>query len=88
MQEGLAREFVSRVQNLRKESDFDVVQRIVVTADCDEELRAAVEAFADYCKGETLADEIRFVPLPDVEAIDLNGHAAKLSVVAATPPAS
>ncbi|MBR4170296.1 MAG: isoleucine--tRNA ligase [Kiritimatiellae bacterium] len=88
VQEGLAREFVSRVQNLRKESDFDVVQRIVVTADCDEELRAAVEAFADYCKGETLADEIRFVPLPDVEAIDLNGHAAKLSVVAATPPAS
>ncbi|MBQ7189873.1 MAG: isoleucine--tRNA ligase [Kiritimatiellae bacterium] len=84
VQEGLAREFVSRVQNLRKEADFDVVQRITVTVDGDAELRTAVESFADYCKGETLADEIRFAPLPDIEEVVLNGHSTKLSVAKVT----
>ena len=80
VQEGLAREFVSRIQNLRKEADYDVVQQIRVTVDGDAELRAAIEAYADYCKGETLADEIRFEPVSGAEAVVLNGHEAKLAV--------
>ena len=80
VQEGLAREFVSRIQNLRKEADYDVVQQIRVTVDGDAELRAAIEAYSDYCKGETLADAIRFEPVAGVEPVVLNGHEAKLAV--------
>jgi len=77
--EGLAREFVSRVQAMRKEADFEVVQRIAVTATADDELKAALEAHADYVKGETLADSLSFGECAGAEC-DLNGHKAKIEV--------
>ena len=77
--EGLAREFVSHVQAMRKEADFEVVQRIVVTATVDDELKAALEAHADYVKGETLADSLVFAECGGAEC-DLNGHKAKIEV--------
>ena len=77
--EGLAREFVSHVQSMRKEADFEVTQRIVVTAEVDAELQAALTAHADYVKTETLATELVFAACA-AEACDLNGHAAKIAV--------
>jgi isoleucyl-tRNA synthetase len=77
--EGLAREFVSRVQNLRKEADFEVTQRIVVTVECDAEVRGAVEQFADYAKAETLCERLAFAVVPD-GLFDLNGHDVKIAV--------
>jgi isoleucyl-tRNA synthetase len=79
VQEGLAREFVSRVQNLRKEADFEVTQRIAVTVACDDEVRAAIEAFADYAKTETLCERLTFGTV-DGDACDLNGHAVRVKV--------
>jgi len=79
VQEGLAREFVSRVQNLRKEADFEVTQRIAVTVDCGAEVRVAVEAFADYAKAETLCERLTFGAV-DRDACDLNGHAVRVKV--------
>ncbi len=54
--EGLAREFVRRVQTLRKEADFDISDRIVVTYQASERLGAAVQTFAAYIQRETLAE--------------------------------
>ena len=48
--EGNAREFVSHVQSMRKEADFEVVQRIAVTVSCDAEMKAALEAHLDYVR--------------------------------------
>ena len=79
VQEGLAREFVSRVQNLRKDADFEVTQRIAVTVDCDAEVRAAVERFADYAKTETLCERFIF-DLTAADPADLNGHDVKIAV--------
>ncbi len=79
MREGLAREFVSRVQNLRKEADFEVTQRIAVTVEADAEARAAIEAHADYVKAETLCEALAFGPLAD-GLCELNGHAVKIAV--------
>ena len=79
VQEGLAREFVSRVQNLRKEADFEVTQRIAVTVACDAEVRAAIEAFADYAKAETLCERLTFGAIGG-DACDLNGHAVGIAV--------
>ena len=79
IQEGLAREFVSRVQNLRKDADFEVTQRITVTADCDAEVTAAVTQFAGYVKAETLCERLLFAHVADGLA-DLNGHDVKIAV--------
>jgi len=56
--EGLAREFVNRVQNTRKEAGFDVVDRIQIYCTADEQLAAAIKKQADYIKNETLAVDI------------------------------
>ena len=82
--EGLAREFVSHVQNMRKEADFEVTQRIVVTVEADAEMRAALEAHVGYVTGETLALALDFGEV-SAEATDLNGHAVKIAVAKAEP---
>ena len=82
VQEGLAREFVSRVQNLRKEADFEVTQRIVVTVECGTEVQAAVALFSDYVKSETLCERLCF-DLTAADPADLNGHVVKVAVAKA-----
>ena len=70
--EGNAREFVSHVQSMRKEADFEVVQRIAVTVSCDAEMKAALEAHLDYVRNEILAVS---VTIAEGEGdIVLNGH--------------
>ncbi|WP_441001452.1 isoleucine--tRNA ligase [Fodinibius sp. SL11] len=58
IQEGLAREFVNRIQNMRKEADFDVEDRIIIGFNGSEKLEEAVISMKDYIKSETLAEEI------------------------------
>ena len=66
-QEGLARELVNRLQNLRKDSGLEVQDKIRVTlADQQPELTAAVAAFGDYIRTETQALALDFAP-------DVNG---------------
>ena len=80
--EGLAREFVSRVQAMRKEADFEVTQRISISVDADAETRAALEAHMDYVKNETLATSFAF-GAADGAKVDLNGHATGICVAKA-----
>ena len=62
-QEGLARELVNRLQNLRKDSGLEVQDRIRVTlADQEPALAAAVAAFGDYIRNETQALALDFAP--------------------------
>ena len=77
--EGNAREFVSHVQNMRKEADFEVTQRIRVMVETDDELKAALQTHIEYVKGETLTVELAFAAV-EAEAVDLNGHAAKIKI--------
>ena len=79
--EGLAREFVSHVQSMRKEADFEVSQRIAVTVETDAEMEAALKAHLDYVKGEVLATDVTFGPNGAGAETELNGHAAKIAVV-------
>lgn len=55
-QEGLARELVNRIQNLRKEKDFEVTDRIHLTLVEADDTKAAFVAFKDYICSETLAE--------------------------------
>ena len=77
--EGLAREFVSHVQSMRKEADFEVTQRIVLTVETDAEMAAALETHIDYVKNETLTTRFSFAA-NDCAGIELNGHSAKIKI--------
>ncbi len=69
--EGLAREFVRRVQDMRKAADFDVSDRIKVFVTASDEIHSAVDAHRAYISGETLAVEISFATPPaDAEMVD------------------
>ena len=85
-QEGLARELVNRLQNLRKDSGLDVQDRISVAlaADAPAELRAAVAAFGDYIREEVQAQSLDFVPdLIDGKTLEFDDFSvpAKIDVV-------
>ena len=55
IREGLVREFVNRVQNMRKDAGFDVTDQIVIELEAEQNVVDAVEAFASYVEAETLA---------------------------------
>lgn len=59
--EGIARELINRVQNIRKDSGFEVTDKIRITVKKHEGLNSAVETHRDYIAGQTLAKEIKLV---------------------------
>ncbi len=77
--EGLARELVSKVQNLRKELKFEVTDRIDLVCILPEDKADMLNGYKDYIAGEVLASAIAFDGEADTEC-DLNGVAVKLSV--------
>ena len=77
--EGNAREFVSHVQSMRKEADFEVTQRIALMVETDAEMQAALAAHREYVCIETLATALEF-GVADGAEMDLNGHAAKIKI--------
>jgi isoleucyl-tRNA synthetase len=66
--EGLAREFVRRVQDLRKTANFDIADRIVTHFTASDRLARAVAEHADYIKGETLSLDLVAGELPEAAA--------------------
>jgi isoleucyl-tRNA synthetase len=56
--EGLAREVVNRIQNIRKDSGFEVTDRIKIRYQASAEIQAAIQANEEYIKNEVLAEEI------------------------------
>ena len=57
--EGMARELVNRIQNIRKKSGLEITDRILVTIEPNEAATKAVEAFGDYIARQVLADSIK-----------------------------
>ncbi len=58
LEEGTAREFINRVQNLRKDSKFEVTDRIIIEAKVDIEIQNALNSQKEYIMSETLADNL------------------------------
>lgn len=56
--EGMARELINRIQNLRKETGFEITDRIIVTIAPNEETTAAINAFGELIKTQVLANDI------------------------------
>ena len=79
--EGIARELINRIQNLRKESGFDVTDKIDITIEQQPGIADAVEGFRDLIASQTLAAAIRFVPdCTDGITIDVEDVPVKIKV--------
>ncbi len=80
--EGLAREFVNRVQNMRKNSGFAVVDRINIYYSGSDDIFKAVTREADYVSSETLAESISTSLKPDlaVEEWRINGSTLTIAI--------
>ena len=79
--EGLAREIVNRVQNLRKTGGFEVTDRIELLIEMNDKIQAAVDKFGDYICTETLATITKVDALEGVEAEELvDGVNVKLKI--------
>ncbi|AFM39500.1 Isoleucyl-tRNA synthetase [Desulfosporosinus acidiphilus SJ4] len=72
--EGYAREFVSKVQQMRKNNGYEMMDRITIVYEGDEEIAEAVKLFEDYIKQETLANSIERTQDAGLEQQNLNGH--------------
>ena len=81
-QEGDARELVNRIQNIRKESGFELTDRIFVKLLENERLRPSIDSFKDYICAEILADDLSWEPaLNEGQELDINGNMLKINVL-------
>ena len=80
--EGIARELVNRIQNVRKSKDFNITDRIVVKITPDEHVNDAVAQFKDYIAKQVLAVAIKLAPVEgaDVIALDMDDYELKITV--------
>ena len=82
--EGLAREFVRRVQDLRKSAELDVADRVELFVEASAGLRSAVEAHEAYIKTETLTTKLTFASPPQNASIiddEFEGEKVKVGLV-------
>ncbi|MFG6396972.1 MAG: isoleucine--tRNA ligase [Muribaculaceae bacterium] len=81
--EGIARELVNRIQNLRKSRDYDITQRINIAVAPSELINDAVNEYADYICKQVLADSLLIAdvnnPLED-EVFDIDGTVIRLAI--------
>lgn len=70
--EGTARDLVNRIQNLRKDKDFNVTDRISIRIERHPAIEAAVAQFGDYIKEEVLADALTLADQVNGETVELN----------------
>jgi len=69
-QEGIAREIINRVQNLRKDSGLEVTDKIQLTIDTNDLVKSAIEANKEFICNEVLAKEIAFGKLDPSKALN------------------
>ena len=81
--EGIAREFVNRIQNIRKESGFDVTDKITVLIEDHDLIREAVKRHAAYIGSQTLATKVAVVNNftdGDVREVEIDDVKVRISV--------
>ena len=77
--EGLAREVINRIQNMRKDNGFEITDRINVTIGENDKLRDALSVWGDYVRGQVLADNISFAH-NDGDEVDFDDFKVKIKI--------
>jgi isoleucyl-tRNA synthetase len=70
--EGVARDLVSVIQKIRKDKDFQVTDRVVITLETHQLMQQVVALHGDYIKGETLADALVFTDQVDADLVEVS----------------
>ena len=73
IEEGIAREFISKIQNMRKVKEYNIVDRITIYYNGDEDVKETVNNQKEFIMAETLATDIVLKDSLE-EKFDLNGH--------------
>lgn len=78
--EGIARELVNRIQNLRKSGGLEITDRINIKISDKEEIRQTVSDFNDYIASQVLADSIMLSASVQGEEVDMDGYILHISI--------
>lgn len=80
--EGLARELVNRIQNLRKSSGFEITDKVNITIASSAEMDGAVEAYQEYIKSQVLANNLVITaePISDATSLDFEDFTLAVKV--------
>jgi len=82
LREGIARELVNRIQNIRKSNGYEIVDKIIVEIESRAEINAAVKEYANYIASQTLANSVVLVPaLSDAVELEFDEYNVKVSVI-------
>ena len=79
--EGMARLIIKRIQAMRKESGFEITDRISVTIEDRAELRSAAETFGEHISSQVLANELTIGDASDGSEVDFGDFKAKIKIV-------
>jgi isoleucyl-tRNA synthetase len=81
LREGYARELINKIQFTRKEQDFEIMDRVKVILNADEDVQAAVNEHKSFIMNETLCDELEFTTEDSgIAPLDINGKEVQLQV--------
>lgn len=81
LNEGFAREFISKVQQMRKSNGYEILDTITIEYSGSDTIKEAVTEYEDFIKSETLATEIKFKGDISFEKQDLNGEETGISLI-------
>ena len=82
--EGIARDIVNRIQNIRKDRGFNITDKITLRFESNPEADAAINDFSDYIARQVLATSVEIVPsLAEFEELDIDGLLLKVNVALA-----
>ena len=81
IEEGIARELINRIQNLRKTSGLEITDRIAIEIERHDETAAAVEHCRDYIASQVLATSLTLVEkVADPQSIDMDGYTVNINI--------
>ncbi|MDD4967924.1 MAG: isoleucine--tRNA ligase [Paludibacter sp.] len=81
LREGIARELVNRIQNIRKSNGYEIVDKIVVEIESREEIVEAVKEYSNYIASQTLANSVLLLSdLPNATELEFDDYIVKVSV--------
>ena len=80
LKEGIARELVNRIQNIRKAQDFEITDRIGISISSNEKLDSAITQFSDYIKSQVLADTLNITKERHRNVVEVNDETITIDV--------
>lgn len=81
LREGIARELVNRIQNIRKSNGYEITDKIVVEIESREEIAAAIEEYGQYIATQTLANSVLLkAEISDATELDFEDYLVKISI--------